>query len=241
MLQAEPQRSFSAAAGPLGPWTGPFRVKICYKVSTSSCRIHKANVSVEIDEITATCQLSKTRYIRNFPVAPLTPLSAPSPYIRYPITALVANSALMTTLRLKASMSGDDHLLSDSLLTESARRPLPHSEEVPVPTFCSSRELSFEENFSNMKSGGDFGETASIKPKTFIQEEVNDLIRDLDLPKESAEILAFKLREKNLMASGTIVTFYRTIEQENLGFYCDEQGEWFHQNLKTIEERYQGR
>ncbi|GBP11888.1 hypothetical protein EVAR_74522_1 [Eumeta japonica] len=80
---------------------------------------------------------------------------------------------------------------------ESARRPLPHSEEVPVPTFCSTRELSFESNFSNMKSGSDFGGTASIKPKTFIQEEVNYLIRDLDLPKESAEILAFKLREKN--------------------------------------------
>ncbi|GBP62239.1 hypothetical protein EVAR_44647_1 [Eumeta japonica] len=88
-----------------------------------------------------------------------------------------------------------------------------------------------------MKSGSDFGGTASIKPKTFIQEEVNYLIRDLGLPKESAEILAFKLREKNLMASGTIVTFYRTIEQENLGFYSDEQGEWFHQDLKTIEER----
>ncbi|GBP63287.1 hypothetical protein EVAR_26600_1 [Eumeta japonica] len=26
---------------------------------------------------------------------------------------------------------------------------------------------------------------------------------------------------------------------ENLGFYSDEQGEWFHQDLKTIEERYQ--
>ncbi|GBP23854.1 hypothetical protein EVAR_86231_1 [Eumeta japonica] len=92
------------------------------------------------------------------------------------------------------------------ILTESARRPLPPSEEVPVPIFCSTCELSFEENFSNMKSGSDFGGTASIKPKTFIQEEVNDLIRDLDLPEESAEILASRLREKKLLALGTKVT-----------------------------------
>ncbi|GBP34530.1 hypothetical protein EVAR_29927_1 [Eumeta japonica] len=114
------------------------------------------------------------------------------------------------------------HVTRTFLGIESARRPLPHSEEVPVPTFSSIGELSFEENFSNMKSGSDFGGTASIKPKTFIQEEVNDSIRDFDLPKESAEILAFKLREKKLMASGTTVTFYRTIEQGFLPFFHSE-------------------
>ncbi|GBP81329.1 Fat-like cadherin-related tumor suppressor homolog [Eumeta japonica] len=61
---------------------------------------------------------------------------------------------------------------------------------------------------------------ASIEPKPFTQEELNDLIRDLDLPNESAEILASRLREKKLLASGTKVTVYHTRDQ---GGTCRER------------------
>lgn len=105
---------------------------------------------------------------------------------------------------------------------QSARRPLPHSEEVPVPTFCFTYESSCEETDSNASSDSDIEETASSEPKPFTQVELNDLIRDLELPKESAELLASRLKEKNLLASGTKVTFYRTREQDLLPFFNSE-------------------
>jgi len=46
------------------------------------------------------------------------------------------------------------------------------------------------------------------------QAEINDLIRDLNLPiKQSSELLASSLQEKHLLHPGTNVTFYRNKEQ----------------------------
>lgn len=70
-----------------------------------------------------------------------------------------------------------------------------------------------------MSSDSDIEEIASTEPKPFTQE---DLIRDLELPKESAEVLACRLKEKNLLASGTKVTFYRAREQDLLSFFNSE-------------------
>ena len=41
--------------------------------------------------------------------------------------------------------------------------------------------------------------------------ELNDLVRDLYLPKQYAELLASRLNE-NLLSHGTIVTYYRSRE-----------------------------
>jgi len=43
----------------------------------------------------------------------------------------------------------------------------------------------------------------------FDQAEINDLIRDLNLPKQSSELLASRLQEKHLLHPGTNTTFYR--------------------------------
>ncbi|KAJ8713010.1 hypothetical protein PYW08_008314 [Mythimna loreyi] len=102
---------------------------------------------------------------------------------------------------------------------ESARRPLPHSEEVPVPTYCSTSESSQEPNPSQelnpsqennkVNSDSDFEGSNFTEPKPFTQKELNDLIRDLELSKESAEVLASRLKEKNLLATGTKQYRYR--------------------------------
>ena len=52
----------------------------------------------------------------------------------------------------------------------------------------------------------------------YSQSELNDLIRDLNLPKQSAEVLASRLQEKHLLKAGTSVSFYRNRE-ENLRKY----------------------
>ena len=48
----------------------------------------------------------------------------------------------------------------------------------------------------------------------FNQLQLNDLVRDLYLPNQSAELLASRLQEKNLLHPGTSVAFYRKREEE---------------------------
>ncbi|KAL7296915.1 hypothetical protein TKK_0010304 [Trichogramma kaykai] len=47
----------------------------------------------------------------------------------------------------------------------------------------------------------------------FNQHDLNDLIRELGLPKDGTELLASRLKEKNLLSRGTKVTFYRNRDE----------------------------
>ena len=57
------------------------------------------------------------------------------------------------------------------------------------------------------------------KPEFYTQESLNDLIRDLGLPKDAAENLASNLKERNLVMKGTQSTVYRTREKVFLNFF----------------------
>ena len=61
----------------------------------------------------------------------------------------------------------------------------------------------------------------SPSSSTFSKAELNDLVRDLGLSKVNSELLAWRLKEKNVLAPGTNITFFRTREQE-LSVYFDE-------------------
>ena len=49
----------------------------------------------------------------------------------------------------------------------------------------------------------------STNPKPFSQVQVNNLVRDLNLSKESSELLASRLGEHGVLDSGTKFTFSR--------------------------------
>lgn len=57
------------------------------------------------------------------------------------------------------------------------------------------------------------------EPKQFNQQELNDLIRECGLCKEKSELLASRLKEKNLLTRGTNVTFYRKREQKFIPYF----------------------
>ena len=59
----------------------------------------------------------------------------------------------------------------------------------------------------------------SSEPILFNPEELSDLIRDLNLSKESSELLASRLNDRNLLQQGTKITFYRTRDNEFLRFF----------------------
>ena len=72
---------------------------------------------------------------------------------------------------------------------------------------------SLEDNSLNTTS------SMELKPSLFTQEELNDLVRDLNLSKESAELLGSRLNEKNLLSQGTKFAFYRNRETEFSNFF----------------------
>jgi hypothetical protein len=77
----------------------------------------------------------------------------------------------------------------------SALRPVVHGPEVPVT------RTSEDVSTNSSDSGGDDEEfqchTESQIPQLFTQSELNDVIRDLGLPKEQAELLGPRLKEND--------------------------------------------
>ena len=83
---------------------------------------------------------------------------------------------------------------------KSAIRPIPHCNKIPVPIFKGLPELellgSEEDQTPVWSTDGsedtisDIGFPSSSLPQLFSQEELNDLIRDLNLSKEFSELLA---------------------------------------------------
>ena len=110
----------------------------------------------------------------------------------------------------------------------SALRPIPQSEEIPVPTFTELSEIDdeelglfFDSSQTDENSELDFQLSSSFseRPLLFNQSELNDLVRDLNLSKHASELLASRLQEKNLLQPGSSVTFYRNREKLFLNYF----------------------
>jgi len=83
---------------------------------------------------------------------------------------------------------------------DSAVRPVPHSEELPVPSLnaCHNWNLLFPVEYvsidsDNTLAGNDFSPSL-LTPQLFSQ-ELNDLARDLNLTKESSELLVSRFKK----------------------------------------------
>ncbi|GBM50362.1 hypothetical protein AVEN_128987-1 [Araneus ventricosus] len=101
----------------------------------------------------------------------------------------------------------------------SAIRPVPHGLGIPVPSPPNTVEnIFFSDTGSECEIDDDVDEvydSISDEHKLFTQSELNDLVRDLNLPKGSAEVLGPRLKEKKLLAPGT----FRNREQEFILFF----------------------
>ncbi len=49
-----------------------------------------------------------------------------------------------------------------------------------------------------------------LEPKMFTQDELNDLVRDLALSKEKAELLASRLKQKQLLDKNVLICHYHS-------------------------------
>ena len=88
-------------------------------------------------------------------------------------------------------------------------RPIPDGQDLPVPEPDGSMEYSSDsEHRDRAAVAGDdaYKPEDDDRPLPLTQAELNDLTRDLNLSKESAQLLRSRRKEKRLLAQGT--TFY---------------------------------
>lgn len=110
----------------------------------------------------------------------------------------------------------------------SALRPVPHDESLPVPVppedgiQAVPEDMDLEEGARgehDTSSDVDYVPDDDAGPQLFNEEELNDLIRDLLLPKDKAELLASRLKEKHLLHKSVLVTSYRKRNLELVQFF----------------------
>jgi hypothetical protein len=101
----------------------------------------------------------------------------------------------------------------------SALRPIVHGPELPVP----HPTYILEDASTSSDSYGDDEEfqchMESQSPQLFTQSELNDVRRNLGLPKEKAELLGSGLKNNNLLAAGTSMHWYRSREQKITSYF----------------------
>ena len=89
-------------------------------------------------------------------------------------------------------------------------------------------EFHQEVGSSASDSSGSVFECSSSISEQFKQEALSDLIGDLNLSQEAAEILASRLKDKNYLKTGASITFYRTKKKNYLRILAKKK------NLFTI-------
>ncbi|QQP40042.1 Uncharacterized protein FKW44_013952 [Caligus rogercresseyi] len=97
----------------------------------------------------------------------------------------------------------------------SARRPVAHCEDIPVPAFT---QLPDSDDEATITDEREIQKSSSMKHKMF-----NDLVRDLSLWKISSELLASRLKEKNLLGKDVRIIFFRRRHEDYMGYFCQEE------------------
>ena len=108
---------------------------------------------------------------------------------------------------------------------KSALGPVPHCSDIPVPSPpcgdvepVSSDEPSCSDESEDTEIDPSFKDES--KPLFINQERPNDLVRDLYLSKEKAEILGSRLQQWNLLQEGTTISSFRQRNKSLSSFYA---------------------
>ena len=105
----------------------------------------------------------------------------------------------------------------------SAIRPVPHSEDLPVPVPPTTQSESESSSESvECQDDVDYTDEHDKSPNLMSQADLDNLVRDLNLSKESAELLGSRLNDRNFLAPGTTFAWYRHREQQFVDFFAAE-------------------
>lgn len=122
----------------------------------------------------------------------------------------------------------------------SVRYPIPVSENevssnlmTDMPSDVEIQELADTFRESDEDDSDALDENASEEGK-FNQQELNDLVRDLGLSKENAELLASRLQEKNCLIERTKVSFYRNRDLQFRKYFSKEKNLVYCNDVKNL-------
>ena len=128
---------------------------------------------------------------------------------------------------------------------DSAIRPIPHNDSnLPIPEppaeVLVSEQVEYEESPSHSTSDSEYlPEENTSGPKLFDWQKLNDLIRNLSLPKDKEELLASRLKEKNTLKS---VSFCHFRERSNMLNFLRWSAQWFFcHNIRSLFQELQRR
>ena len=91
-----------------------------------------------------------------------------------------------------------------------------------MPVHAELPDISDEDSSSVLEDEEEEASFTDDAAHPFSQNELNDLVHDLNLSKSSAELLASRLKERNLLSDARII-FYRNRHQEFLRFFLEEK------------------
>jgi len=112
---------------------------------------------------------------------------------------------------------------------DSAIRPVIHSASLPIPIPPEeglNLNIEMECDQDSFDHHDECPEDTDYTPdedksslQTFSQDELNDLIRDMSLSKEKAELLASRLKQKNLLQKNVRVCHYRNRNRDLISYF----------------------
>ena len=110
---------------------------------------------------------------------------------------------------------------------QSAIRPISYGPGVPIPSPPDSFDDNLNDHETLVQQGGsekdgDCYNPCTTDPIPFSQSQLNNLLRNLGLPKDSAEVVGSRLKDKNMLAPGTSFSWYRSREKEFVSFFSQE-------------------
>lgn len=118
---------------------------------------------------------------------------------------------------------------------QSAIRPVLSSSDESVPqSQPSTSNLTSQERSEDSDNGKDSDFYCPFEPRPLNQNDLDDLIRDLGLSKKASELLASRLKERNLVTPNTNISVYRTREKNLLPFFSEEDDFVFCNNISGL-------
>jgi len=128
---------------------------------------------------------------------------------------------------------GYGYILCVDQFIPSAIWPVPHTEDLPAPVPLQQYILDSgdeptekREKTPQLSTSTDTDVTADLQSKEFnriTQEELNDLIRDLHLPKCKAELLGSRLQQWNLLKENVWISVYCKMYEDLVQFFKMER------------------
>ncbi|GBM65573.1 hypothetical protein AVEN_169853-1 [Araneus ventricosus] len=126
----------------------------------------------------------------------------------------------------------------------SAVRPVPHNESLSIPVAPKTYTLQPETDLEDFgpqlgpstSTDDDEEQSADLvhrQPRLVTQPELNDLVRDLELPESNSQLLGSRLQQLNLLENGVKISSYRT-RQSTLKLFSEDEGLVFCPNSNEL-------